>query len=217
MVNKLNNLSLQVSDIVIVPPSVKRQLQSWITAVQGSWQPLDFSPRVRFTLFVDASLQGWGAVMVDMQTQEISVLGERWQPNLQGKHINVLEAVALQKAVCLLPSGIRDCRLDIWVDNTTVQSVARKKMCGADKDLNDAVVEAVNDLSQRRIATSIQWISTKYNPADLPSRVLVPLDQGNRDELVLAVWRFLTGAVGGGSVASHPRPTNHLPLRASVS
>ena len=61
--------------------------------------------------------------------------------------------------------------VDVYVDNTSVQGVARKKQCVRNRLLNDAVITALARLRDLRVSFSVRYVNTKYNPADHPSRV----------------------------------------------
>ena len=92
-------------------------------------------------VFVDASLQGWGGVIV-WETGELEILGSAW-PADEDRHINVLEADALWQTL----KGIKQAdHLTIWVDNTTVCGAFRKKMCVRSHILNKCLLTAIECL-----------------------------------------------------------------------
>jgi hypothetical protein len=171
IINSLNRGERSTSTTVDVPSYVRSELQRWIATVQ---KPTAIKPEPRdvaYTVFVDASLEGWGGVIVERSTNKITVLGARWPPSLRGAHINVLEAVALQKVVTRMPNEAAGGRVQIVVDNTTVRWVAKKGVCVKNRELNDAVVGALSHLQDMRCACSVQWIKSADNPADAPSRI----------------------------------------------
>ena len=92
-------------------------------------------------VFVDASLQGWGGVIV-WKTGELEILGAAW-PAGEDRHINILEADALGQTL----KGIAKAdHLSIWVDNTTVCGAFRKKMCVRSQSLNRCLITAIECL-----------------------------------------------------------------------
>ena len=175
-----------------VPKYVRSELQRWITLVQQP-VPIRLEPReIAYTVFVDASLDGWGGVIVERSTNKITVLGARFPPPLQGAHINELEAIALQNVVRRLPPEVAGGRVQIVVDNTTVRWVAKKGVCAKNRVLNDAVVDALTHLRGMHCACSIQWIKSADNPADAPSRVsMSSLAGGGIANVTKAVVAFL--------------------------
>ena len=196
--NSLNRGVRSTSTVVDVPDRVRSELQRWITLVQ---QPITIrhEPRdIAYTVFVDASLDGWGGVVVERSTNKITVFGARWGPPLRGEHINVLEAAALTNVVARLPPEAAGGRIQILVDNTTVRAVANKGVCMKNLVLNDAVVSALLHLRGMGCVCSIQWIKSAANPADAPSRVAMSSLAGVAlDGVVEQVKVFLAGRPGG--------------------
>ena len=125
-----------------------------------------------FTIFVDASLKGWGAVIVDMITNETFIHGEAWSSFYKGRHINELEAQALFCAVKLLPGRSVAKKVHVLVDNTTVVGVTRKQQCVKSRLLNDSIIGALQILRENHNTFSMQWVQSEDNPADLPSRII---------------------------------------------
>lgn len=187
--NKLNAGRASTEDWVPVPPSVKALLGRWIADVQKR-RKIE-AMRMggpKFTAFVDASLGGWGGVVVDQHTMEVTILGDAWKPGTKD-HINILEAEALARVVEGLPPHAVAGHVDIRVDNTTVMGVARKMSCVRSRSLNDAAMRALRELRRRRLTFSIEWVSTSSNPADIPSRTH-PSELADPD-VVLAVRALL--------------------------
>ena len=143
-------------------------------------------------VFVDASLQGWGGVIV-WETDELEILGSAW-PADEDRHINVLEADALWQTL----KGIKQAdHLTIWVDNTTVCGAFRKRMCVRSHILNKCLLTAIECLIVLKCSYSLAWVSTKYNPADIPSREEV--SHGTRAKVEQALGSFFNWRSGGGA------------------
>ncbi|KAJ9463958.1 hypothetical protein DIPPA_05523 [Diplonema papillatum] len=205
--NGLNKGTRTQSETVLVPASVRRDLRSWVDSVDVNRRFTRPSTNRPYAVYVDASLLGWGAVLVDRQTAELTVLGGTWTEQEARHHINTLEALALKRAVDALPPSVLGSAVDVHVDNTTVVGVARKKNCMLNKSLNDAVVHALTRLRDLKCSWSISWISTKENPADVPSRVALAADasEEDRQRLLLAVRAFFTRGGAGGVTSSQRR------------
>ena len=171
VVNQLNRGLLSPSQEVSIPPSVRTEFESWRRAVAVVRPITAVTNRRSATVFVDASLQGWGGVIVDNDTTALTIVGGGWPPEQRGLHINVYEAKALALTVKDLPQRFAGGTVDVYVDNTSVQGVARKKQCVRNRLLNDAVITALARLRDLRVSFSVRYVNTKYNPADHPSRV----------------------------------------------
>ncbi len=198
LTNALNRGQRQPEALVPVPPSVEVSLREWVRAVL---EPRSLPVHVAtpaVTAFVDASKKGWGGVVVDGSSMELTILGRSWQGE-ESLHINELEALALCNVVTSLAPNVRDCPIHLVVDNTTVHAVARKGACLKSHVLNGAVIEALENLRQRNCSFSVKWVRSEDNPADMPSRVpLSRITEEQSSALQLAVRRFLTGGVAGG-------------------
>lgn len=189
--NSLNRGFRLAHEPVNVPPSVSRELTEWVADVQRQREVLEPPAETTMTVFVDASLTGWGGVMVDHFTGEVSIVGQSWSSRQRNYHINELEALALLEVISLLPGKVSGGRLHVCVDNTSVAGVVRKKLCARSSVLNDAVVGALAHLRRKRITCSMQWVKSERNPADYPSRVpLTPMSHCDREKTLLAVRRF---------------------------
>ncbi|KAJ9461114.1 hypothetical protein DIPPA_02434 [Diplonema papillatum] len=99
--NSLNRGARLPSDRVEVSPCVRLSLQEWIDSVlkPRAVPTLEQSPRI--TAFVDASKKGWGGVLVDSRTMEVTVLGGSWNSAESSLHINELEAIAFKLVAAL--------------------------------------------------------------------------------------------------------------------
>ncbi|KAJ9471694.1 hypothetical protein DIPPA_13254 [Diplonema papillatum] len=197
--NSLNRGARLPSDTVEVSPCVRLSLHEWIDSVlkPRAIPVLQQSPRI--TAFVDASKKGWGGVLVDSRTMEVTVLGGSWNAAESSLHINELEAIAFNLVILALPVSIKGGRVDVVVDNTTVKGVARKGACLKSAVLNNAVVRGLERVRSLNCALSVRWVRSEGNPADLPSRVpLTMIGADALDSIVLAVRQFLTGVVVDG-------------------
>ena len=191
--NRLNYGSIQVQDHVTIPLSVKKELSSWIQAVQRTRKILPERKSGRTAeVFVDASLKGWGGVIV-WNSGELDIVGSSW-PQGEDRHINVLEADALGQTLKAIKAADH---LTIWVDNTTVCGVFRKKMSVKSFILNKCLVKAIDFLFLLKCSYTLGWVSTKYNPADIPSRETV--SHSTKGKVKQALGDFFNMRRGGGA------------------
>ena len=200
--NYLNRGVFRVQDVLKIPHSVEKELISWISSVQIEREIIPKEKKGKTAdVFVDASLQGWGGVVV-WDTGELVIVGSSWPPG-ESRHINVLEADALGQTL----NGISEAdHLSIWVDNTTVCGAFRKKMCVRSHAINECLMSAVNSLSSLKCSYNLEWVSTKYNPADVPSRE--PISSSTRSKVEQALGAFFNSRRGvGAGVPSGPGTT----------
>ncbi|KAJ9447214.1 hypothetical protein DIPPA_18397 [Diplonema papillatum] len=121
LTNALNRGEKAVDQTIRLSGGVQRLLEMWIRAVLGS-RSMPVEARVpALTVFVDASLDGWGGVVVNVATNAIEVLGSRWSRKEKRLHINELEALAFERCVASVTSAHEGGAVTVVVDNTTVQ------------------------------------------------------------------------------------------------
>eukprot|EP01060_Flectonema_neradi_P031318 TRINITY_DN4721_c0_g1_i1.p1 TRINITY_DN4721_c0_g1~~TRINITY_DN4721_c0_g1_i1.p1 ORF type:complete len:313 (+),score=21.62 TRINITY_DN4721_c0_g1_i1:228-1166(+) len=192
VINNINRGVVGLDDIVKLPKSVMAELRSWsLDAVKERVVEEVSTPSSRLTLFVDASLEGWGGVIVE-ESGVLTVIGDKWRRE-KGSHINVLEAVALRNSLFALSDRrMNNTILDIRVDNTSVMGAVRKRRCMRNKIMNDVILQISEWFSEKRVSFSIDYIRSEANPADGPSRsALSELDSAKLYKKVKqAVWSF---------------------------
>ncbi|KAJ9453360.1 hypothetical protein DIPPA_22948 [Diplonema papillatum] len=195
--NALNRGEKAVDEKVVLSGGIRRSLPVWLRRVARRRAVPVAAQTPELAVFVDASLDGWGGVLVDVDTNDMVVVGARWKRAERRFHINELEAMALERSVAAITPAHAGSTVSIVVDNTSVQGVARKGSCLRSQVLNDSVVRALLCLQRLNIAFSVRWVKSAGNPADLPSRVPVTsLTDKNIADISLAVRDFLTGEMG---------------------
>eukprot|EP01063_Lacrimia_lanifica_P023170 TRINITY_DN3065_c0_g5_i4.p1 TRINITY_DN3065_c0_g5~~TRINITY_DN3065_c0_g5_i4.p1 ORF type:complete len:484 (+),score=7.65 TRINITY_DN3065_c0_g5_i4:960-2411(+) len=188
--NALNSGRATGATSLELTPRARDALSRWVAAVSKPRTVTVAPSDPEATLFVDASLSGFGAVLATHATMGLTIIGDRWGAPDKGSHINYLEARALHVSLHSLPVQ-QFSRIAILVDSTTVQGAARKGACLKNENLNTSIIEALGLLKKHNIAFSLKYISSSSNPSDLPSRVPV-VRWGNRefDDVVQATRRF---------------------------
>jgi hypothetical protein len=172
IVNSLNRGIRRPTTPISLPPSVQADLTVWIAALQTDRCMSKVVGPARFTAFVDASTTGWGGVIIDESTNAITVMGAAWPPG-ESLHINILEAKAFALTVGALPPEAAGGRIRVVVDNTTVQCVARKGHCLANRAINEHVVTTIKHLRDLNADFTVEWVRSADNPADAPSRIAI--------------------------------------------
>jgi hypothetical protein len=155
-------------------PSIIQEWRNWI-ALLSSEDTWTVHPRVAggaesVTLFTDASLHGWGAVLC-LPDGTIFEHGEKWQSATAytSKDINRLEARAVHLAASFFADILSQAAsILLVVDNSSVQhSIA--KGSSASGLLNTAIVTALSHLPHH-VPITVSYIPSVLNPADKPSR-----------------------------------------------
>jgi len=170
--NGMNSGRISPDQEISIPPSAASSLSKWL---EGAKKP----HRIRFsnnstntaTLFTDASLFGWGAVLI-LADGSIHIAGGKFTSKDHNNNINIAESIALEKSLfsfSSLISSLSLSRLDIFVDNTSVEYNVRRGMPRAD-DLAAYVKNIWNKIFSLNISVTLNRVPTKMNPADAISR-----------------------------------------------
>jgi hypothetical protein len=171
--NDFTNGKVGYEDQIVTPRGVGADLRRWITCARDTLTvpmvPEAGEERVA-TLFTDASIVGWGAILV-LPTQQLSAAGDRWHSTYTSDDINHLEAWAVCYAVEDFSDKIMEaCNvLRVVVDNTSVRSSI---ISGSSKSeqLAEAVSACIDRLKALQMPVTVEYISSKLNPADGVSR-----------------------------------------------
>ena len=125
---------------------------------------------VAFTLFTDASLTGYGAVLIDNSTQKIHITAGMW---FAPENIAVLEARALHHGLTLL-EGIGDraqnARVDVFIDNTTVLYSYQKRI-SRNFLINSILLRCFAIIADIQLHVNLAYVKSEDNIADDPSRL----------------------------------------------
>ena len=127
----------------------------------------DAAPR-RMTLFSDATMVGWGGVLIDDGTNEVLVAGSRWEN--APPHINAAELRAATCAITafkerLLPGS----HLTLKIDNTSALSAARKERAKSGA-INAELAQFFGALNG--VTFDAEYVKSELNDADYYSRTL---------------------------------------------
>ena len=185
--NKLNasdDSAIRVDTHVTVPIDVRAAFDKWRSEVLATVKPS--VRRVQSdkvgTLFVDATLTGYGAVFVS-PTNELLIIGNRFGPQHalpsgDSPIIAAREAQTVGIALGALERHVRKCdALRLFIDNTVAESNI-KRGCARTEDIAAAVNSVLSKSKAWQLPIQVFRVSTKLNPADEPSRgVAVDLDK----------------------------------------
>jgi hypothetical protein len=130
------------------------------------------TPSRRCWMYTDASRWGWGAVL--FSPDGIHIFGEQWKKEDVWRRgaevsINLLELMAVQRAVTHFSPILRDSFVEIYIDNTTALAVVSRFRTRTFSFVH--VIERIERTLQKdRIRASCQYVHTSENLADGPSR-----------------------------------------------
>lgn len=123
----------------------------------------------RYTLYSDASNEGWGAVLIDEETQQVWVTGERWKGHYVQAHINVKEAAGLRLGIAAFKQLI-GAIVDPLVDNTSALG-AIEKGYSPSYELNQEILAIHHTVTNLNVKLrSPRYVKSSQNPADFWSR-----------------------------------------------
>lgn len=170
--SELNRETASRDDIVRIPESSLETYRRWLDDVKNS--PPRKMPamtgRPRFTMWSDASLSGWGAVLINEATQRVAVVAGRWSAEEAMLHINILEARAVLLALERF-TIIDNAIIQPKIDNTSVIGSLRKGLSNS-ADLSEYIT-TIDDMASRRNIIMLQpeYVRSEDNLADPWSRL----------------------------------------------
>lgn len=132
------------------------EIEWWINNIDTSFNNI-CAPPIDMTIYSDASLQGWGAVLDDTKT------GGRWSPSESGQHINYLELLAAYLALKCFHTLLRGKHVKIMIDNTTAVALINNMGTCHNKDCNTLVVQ----IWEFCMLHKITWITAAHIPGVL--------------------------------------------------
>ena len=126
-------------------------------------------------LYTDASLSGFGAVLVANGT--ITTVSGPWGPRERQQHINCLEVRAVGRAIERLVSDRKIAPHDsifLYVDNTVAKAGIIKKRSPS-YHVNKEVLNLLNLLDKQDVSIQeVKYVKSAENPADRYSREYAP-------------------------------------------
>ena len=147
-----------------VSQAVKAECLQMIEILLGKQVKLRVVQRPSITIITDASLSGYGGVLISANT--FSTYAGCWALQY---HINILEMFAVEKM--LKRFARRHNSISILSDNTTVINILRRGHSST-AVLNNAVIRIYQWVLERDISFQISYVPKWMNPADAMSRGL---------------------------------------------
>ena len=176
---------------VVLTPALREELLFW--RFLDSWKdciPWRSEKHAALEISTDASQFRWAAV-IRYDSARLSV-GDYWEEEVRLLNINVQELWAVAKAIQSLPHEIRDCRLDIHVDNQAAIHTWHGRGSRS-RELNRVAQILFNLTIERNISLSMVYVPSARNEADWFSRKLSKMDSMLSDRC----WRMVQDEFGG--------------------
>ena len=198
--NKANKGQLRPSDKVDLGDAyaARAQFDAWLRDAHSWHEVRKVKEGVRHAwLFTDATLVGWGGVLLTADGQ-VHIVGGLFDKDDHGD-ICAKEAQAVANSVTALRELLLQVTsLDIIVDNTSVEHGMRRMLPRAEA-LAESVAAVWRDVINMRIALRIGRIDSAKNPADAISRGITvdptQLLQATRSAIRAAAPTTRSGAV----------------------
>ena len=179
--------------LITVTGALKQEISHWLFL--DSWDhPIPWGDERHFRVSVatDASASGWAGSILSPITQEISDYCDSDQStwNIASK-----EAMAINQLLRACGDIFRNAWVDAQVDNQAVIH-AWNNQGGRSSSLNNILKRLFFTTAELNICLRLVYVSTKANPADLPSRRLSLSDSRLTDTIWTVVQRVFGGPGG---------------------
>ena len=200
--NALNRHDKSPTDQVAVPPSVREQLQAWLTHARDTVTPRFERDGARPVLFVDATLDDWGGVLV-LPTRRVIVTGAKFTDGVSAP-IHIREAQAALFSIQDFALHLRgQPGVDLRVDNTSVEASVRRG--SARNELLATVIRRIMRASiQLDLPIAVSRVASEENPADEISRNLTLDEAKLADALAMRVPTYARRGAGRPFARAHP-------------
>ena len=156
---------IDLDNLAVLWPSSKQSWRTWLDEVQSNPPRCSQVPTASrmSSLFTDASMSGYGAFAIRSDSSCVALAGE-WAPQEQHRHINELEARAVELALSNLDL---DQNIVVFIDNTSAGYALAK---GRSKNfIMNFVAKRIRE--KNYIIHDFIFIKSEDNPADPFSRI----------------------------------------------
>jgi hypothetical protein len=177
--------------LIALKGELREEISYWLF-LEGWDDPVTWRDErhVRVSIATDASLTGWGAILLTPHREEIS---DYWTDEQFVWGIAAKEATAVDKALMAFSDKLFNARVEAFVDNKAVVD-AWNNQGGRSLELNMALKRLFFTTSKLNLSLHMSYIPTGQNPADAPSRRLSHSDSKLSDGL----WQIVQREFGGG-------------------
>jgi hypothetical protein len=137
---------------------------------------------IRISLATDASGSGWGASVF---LQETVTTSDYWSDEERAHDIATREALALDKTLLSFSDSLQNAWVDAQVNNMSVVCAWPNR--GRSVALNSVMKQLFFTTTKLNISLHLNFVPSRANPADAPSRRLSALDS----KLHPALWKIV--------------------------
>jgi hypothetical protein len=195
------------------PADLLDELQVWTQGIMINEPKRVNTPQsegFEYIIVTDACGEGYGAVCMRVPTQEISVIGDKWEHDFPARfrHSTVAEAEGMRRALHLLPKQV-DGKVLVLTDSSTAFWAARK---GYSRSPYVNYVMAVINHEFEHVDLSVEHVGGTLNIADALSRAV---ETRTVDELGQAL-RSLIGIIASRKQNAKEPDTRSTYLPPSV-
>ena len=185
------SMCMRTSKPIAVQGALRDEIAHWLFLEEWD-DPLPWREErhLQIELATDAPQTGWGGVISTPVKQEIS---DYWSKDEMMFDITTREAFAVDKVLRAFKDLVKDCRVDVMIDNRAVMH-AWNNQGGKGRDLNNAIKALFFTTMDLNILLHMLYIPSQENPADAPSRRLSSLDY----TLASEIWNNVQLTFGGG-------------------
>ena len=193
-----------MEDLVKMWDSIRVGVDTWTQFLTANTPTAHNLPGIRpATLYTDASLKGWGAVLfIDGM---VYVCGGGWTVNEARLHINVLEAEALLRGVTRFKEHLHGARILLKIDNTSVIG-AMVRGYSTSFEFNAKIGAALHSLRGIDGSYIIEYVQSSMNLSDGESR---RYEIGERTSGLGAWPRTSKPEVASAGARGHSRVRGH--------
>ena len=143
-------------------------------------------PEADLQLFTDASTQGWGAHMLDLQASGL------WNPSESALHINLLELKAVRLGLESFQQFCQNKTVLVMSDNSTVVAYIKNQGGTRSWDLCQEALDLLQWSREQHISLQCRYIPGQRNVlADQLSRrnQILPAEWSLHPDVCRAIWR----------------------------
>lgn len=167
-ISAYNRGLIQPGDTVTLSPIVQKELQLWLVHTRDNVPmcPLQTTAMLGYTLFTDASMDGWGGVLFT-PAGLIYATGASWECHID---ICQAEALAVERSLYCFESFIASsAHIDLRIDNTSVVFAIRKLWADA-YPISRVLQRVIPFASHHGWFLNASYVHTSQNLADPWSR-----------------------------------------------
>ena len=184
-------------------PTLRNEISHW--RFLDSWQgflPWRGESHLQVQLFSDASNFRWGGCLFSPGRPKVVIRGY-WDEADRGRHIIVKEIQAVRLTFQNLLHRSENTRVDVFVCNKVLVS-SWESQVSKSPEVSDVMKSVFQFSLSRNLSISLQYVLSRSNPADSPSRTLSDLET----PLDTRPWNLVDSTFGPHTIDLMALPSN---------